>query len=545
MYLKSWCLFSAAAATYAPVNKHAMVQESVVVSADGVVRLASTQAGFWKTSKADFSALSEQVRSQQDNMDSKISQMITQQQSSGDSCHAQLYRFQNAMNMLHFQLNMTYSRETTLVEEISAQEAIIKDLEDRINKKHAEFEQRLHDCKVQKEEACRQFEMYSAELKELQQLGSSPVTPITLFQNLLKQAGRKGASKQLELLGMHSGASVAASVATRKLVSASRDLQACVARTGQHNIAALQLQQAPEETTAAPTTIEAHEVTGAEQSDRQFADTVTFSAEQCEAERKQLEETWRKSFLIIEDLVEETGATCNDDTCESSVEEERATTMPPLNTERSERIEVVRKAQMELVTEKEKLEDLESALGKLDQTTKQTEETCGEEELGSEYLEAVRSLVRKMRNCPGLSGAVFQIPTFRKMVDIGVKLMSDLDEVTDQMLQKACVDNAVAGEEDKTRAAKQSELDQRVISDLPETNTGDVPILGLCPTCEGAPHAAATSQHKRKCFRPGQGINSTVVSDDCLGNNVMVVCVADVSLEEHSAANTPETTVAP
>mmetsp|Transcript_14948 Transcript_14948/g.37889 ORF Transcript_14948/g.37889 Transcript_14948/m.37889 type:complete len:83 (+) Transcript_14948:79-327(+) len=82
--------------------------------------------------------------------------------------------------------------------------------------------------------------MYSAELKELQQLGSSPVTPISMFQSVIKQAAKKGggSSRQLELLGAVSSSS--ASLAARRLVTASRALQACVAKTGQHRLAALQ-----------------------------------------------------------------------------------------------------------------------------------------------------------------------------------------------------------------------------------------------------------------------------------------------------------------
>mmetsp|Transcript_92657 Transcript_92657/g.212197 ORF Transcript_92657/g.212197 Transcript_92657/m.212197 type:complete len:541 (-) Transcript_92657:166-1788(-) len=540
MFLKVLAGF-AAVADSRPLERQALVQETVTVAADGVIKLAAQQAGYWRSSKASMSALSAKVLAAQDSMDAKVTQMITAQQSADESCHSSLYRFQNAMNQLHFQLNMSYSVETTLVEEITAEEAIIKDLEERINKKHAEYEQRLKECAEAKAEACRQFEMYSAELKELQELGSSPVTPISMFQSVMKQASKKSTSRQLELLGVVSSSS--ASLAARRLVTASRAVQACIAKTGQRKLAALQLEQDPATTTVPPTTIEAHEATGAAESDRKFENTVTFSAEQCEEERAALEEQWRKSFLVIEDLVEETGAACHDTSCEDAVEEERATEMPPLNTERSERIETVRKAQIELVNEKEKLQDLESALSKLDQVTKETEETCQNEELGSEYLEAVRTLVKSMKNCPGLTGAVFEIPAFRKTVDLGVNLLADTDEATDAKLEQACKDAADAGDEDTIRAAKQSELDQRTISGLPETNTGAMSIVGLCPACVGDSHGAAVTGHKRKCFRAGGVINSTEVSNDCLGANVLAVCVVDLSLADHNAAKT--TTVAP
>mmetsp|Transcript_14859 Transcript_14859/g.37634 ORF Transcript_14859/g.37634 Transcript_14859/m.37634 type:complete len:151 (-) Transcript_14859:67-519(-) len=147
-----------------------------------------------------------------------------------------------------------------------------------------------------------------------------------------------------------------------------------------------------------------------------------------------------------------------------------------------------------------------------------------------------------MKNCPGLTGAVFEIPAFRKTVDLGVSLLSDTDEATDTKLEQACKDAADAGDEDTIRAAKQSELDQRTISGLPETNTEAMSIVGLCPACAGDTHSAAVTGHKRKCFRAGGVINSTEVSSDCLGANVVAVCVVDLSLADHNAA---KTTVAP
>jgi hypothetical protein len=542
MFLKVLALFDAAVAgTDVSVNSHAFLQESSLVSAEGVVSLASAQARYWLASKASMSALSARALAAQDTMDAQVTQMITSQQSAGESCHSSLYRFQNAMNHLHFQLNMSYSVETTLVEQITSEETIIKDLEERINRKHSEYEQRLAECSASKTESCRQYDMYSAELKELQELGSSPVSPVSLFQGLMKQASRKsGSSRQLELLGV--GSSTSASLHARRLVTASRTLQACLARSGQRQLSALQLEQAPT-TTSPPTTIEAHASVGAAESDRQFDNVVTFAPEQCEEERNALEEQWRKSFLVIEDLVEETGASCHDTTCEDAVEEERATEMPPLNQERSDRIDAVRRSQIQLMSEKEKLQDLESALSKLDQVARDTEDTCQNEELGSEYLESVRSLVRSMKNCPGLSGALFEIPKYRKTIDLGVSLLADSDEATDAKLQLACKNAADAGDEDSIRAAKQSELDQRVIADLPETNQGTLAILGLCPTCAGDPHAAAATGHKRRCFRPGAAINGTSVSTDCLPTNALALCVVDRSLAEHSAAQT--TTLSP
>mmetsp|Transcript_14208 Transcript_14208/g.31565 ORF Transcript_14208/g.31565 Transcript_14208/m.31565 type:complete len:550 (-) Transcript_14208:30-1679(-) len=539
MFLKVLACFGASVAAVGDVRPHALMQESVSVSSAGVIRLASAQAGYWRSAKTEMLALSAQTQAAQDDMDAKITTMITSQQSAGESCHSSLYRFQNAQNQLHFQLNMSYSVETTLVEEIAAEEAIIKDLEHRINTKHAEYEQRLKECAAMKEEACKQYEMYKEELKELQELGSSPVTPIALFQNLVKRATHKGgSSRQLELLGLAQG-STSATLATRRLMASSRALQACTAKSGTIKLAALQLdldQEPKTPPTQAPTTIAAHESVDAAESDRKFDNVVTFGPEQCELERKALEGQWRKSFLIIEDLVEETGATCLDTTCEDAVAEERATEMPPLNQERSDRIEKVRLAQHELTKEKEKLDDLESAMTKLERTVKETEETCGNEEVGSEYLESVRRLVKSMRKCPGLTGAVFEIPAFKLFANLGAQLLTAMDEDTDALMQAACKRAAAEGDKDSIRAATQPELDQRVVSGLPETNEVDFPLLGVCPACAGDAHGAASSGHKRKCFRPAAPINATGLSGDCLAKNIAVACLVDRSLAEHTAA---------
>eukprot|EP00451_Oxyrrhis_marina_P001433 CAMPEP_0204275526 /NCGR_PEP_ID=MMETSP0468-20130131/26156_1 /ASSEMBLY_ACC=CAM_ASM_000383 /TAXON_ID=2969 /ORGANISM="Oxyrrhis marina" /LENGTH=543 /DNA_ID=CAMNT_0051251883 /DNA_START=83 /DNA_END=1714 /DNA_ORIENTATION=+ len=534
----------AAAGSFHPRHTGLMEDTSAVVSSDGaVVDLARAQAAYWRTSKGAFAKLSEHTRMAQDNMNDAVTEMITAQESSGDSCHAALYRYRNTMNQLHFQLNMSYSKETTLVDAISAEEEIIKDLEHRINKKTAQFAKRLAECKARKEEACEQFEMYSAELQELQQLGSSPETPIGLFQSVIRQAARQP-GRQLQLLGLKSSA--AAATAARRVVTASRALQSCISKSGaKPAVAALQLSQPAETTTAVPvTTIEAHNSGGASESDRKFDHTVTFSPEQCEAERAELERTWRKSFLIIEDLVEETGETCNDNTCEETVEEERATQMPLLHEERSTRIETVRKAQKELTDEKANLEDLESALTKLTTTTEQTQEECGAMEKGSQYLEAVRDLLMKMKNCPGLSGAVFQIPAFKEIGELGIRPKLDTDAEIDAKMAEICTTaGTAAGEE--YRPAQQSELTQRVVENLPETNPKDVPILGVCPNCNGTAYQGSVTGHHRKCFKAGAGINTTGLSHDCSQQNVAVVCVADYSLAEHNANKEGTTTVAP
>mmetsp|Transcript_43309 Transcript_43309/g.114146 ORF Transcript_43309/g.114146 Transcript_43309/m.114146 type:complete len:543 (+) Transcript_43309:61-1689(+) len=527
-------VLAAGSATLHPSRHHVLAEQRAVVDSAGtVVSLAREQALFWRNSGKVMAELAAGMNATRAAVRGDVDAFINQQTSSGDACHAKAYRYSNLLNKLHSDANAAYAQEKTLVEMISGSEEQISDLEIRHERLEAQFKKRLEECKQQKEEACAQHEMYTKEAAELTAIGMSPSNPITLYQNVMHQAARRGA-KSLQLMGLHHHGNSAALV-TRRVVAAARTLQACLAKSG-HNgpLAALQLGRDP---------FDDREKVQAEVSDQKYKDTVTYSPEQCEEERIELEHAWRKAYVVVTGLVTDTGKECTSTTCEDTVEEQRNTDLPPIHAERTELVEKVRQAQKELQDVQEKVEQLDNSITKVQQQYESIQAQCGAVEEGSEYLEKVRKLLEELRLCPGLRTAVFTVPHFRLSVDVPIKLDTDDDDATDLKLQEACVRKAEGTEDNSTiRAANHTEIEQRLITGLPEKSTDQSSVMGRCPDCAGKNYPAAMSKHLRKCFKQGSTIDKNGTALDCgPTGHVLAICVVDLSLADHVAAQTDAT----
>uniref|UniRef100_A0A7S4GP02 Uncharacterized protein n=1 Tax=Oxyrrhis marina TaxID=2969 RepID=A0A7S4GP02_OXYMA len=493
-----------------------------------VLALAQAQARFWKASEG-LQRVSLAMNTSQEDTSAKVDEFLRNQVASDHSCHAKLYRYKNMLNHLHDDVNLVYSKEKALVETITIEEAVISDLETQIRNLVEEGKRKMKECKDAKAAACEQYETYSKELEELKQIGHSPTNPIALFQTVMSHA-RRG-HQHLELLGVKT--TTGAALATRRVVASSRALQECLSSLDSRpELSALQLSQDPPEE---------YKPTDEKVSEQKFDSTVTFGPKQCEKERKKLEDAWRHAYMTIEELVETNEAACNDDTCEAAVQAELDTALPPLHQERSERIDKVRQAQHDLVGVRNEMTTLENSLTKVEQATKTTQEECGAAEEGSEYLEKVRDLLDGMKRCPGLSGAVFEIPHFKSTAKVmSVDITKETDEELDAKLTAACKEGLPEETRNDTRAASQGELRQRLVANLPETNEENMPMYGICPGCRGAAYQGSVSGSFRRCFKPQAKIaGGKGESKDCNDGFVLAVCVSDLSLGEHQETKAP------
>mmetsp|Transcript_2662 Transcript_2662/g.5968 ORF Transcript_2662/g.5968 Transcript_2662/m.5968 type:complete len:536 (+) Transcript_2662:60-1667(+) len=526
---------SCAAARLHP--SQALAEQHVFVdSAGAVLSLARAQSAYWKTASVAVAVLNQT----QPTTVGAVDAYINTQTDSDESCHAKVYRFSVLLNKLHGEVNLAYSEEKTLVETISSAETTITDLEVRITTLTEMYEKKKSECVNVREEGCKLYAQYSEELKELIAIGKSPASPIAVYQTLVTQASRRGAGRALQLVGMR-GAGSGAAIATRRVVSNSRALQACLARLGLEKEGVAQLQRQVQEPFDDRIKVDA------EVSDQKYADTVTMNPEKCEEERKELEYSWRKAFMVVESLANQTSYDCNSTECEESIEAQKAAELPMLHEERSTKIDEVREAQKQLEVVKEQLEGLETSLKKVEDTAARTEQECGSMEQGSKYLQAVRDILKQLKLCPGLPGATFRIAHFRAYADVEVKLKLEADTATDQKMMEACK-RKVADESDKVRAANHTEILERVIDGLPEINDQRDPVMGICKgeDCVGQTYPGATSGHLRSCFREQVELNINGTSDGCGPDiHVMAVCVVDLTYEEHVAAGDATTTAAP
>mmetsp|Transcript_92494 Transcript_92494/g.211744 ORF Transcript_92494/g.211744 Transcript_92494/m.211744 type:complete len:555 (-) Transcript_92494:33-1697(-) len=528
-------VFGASAAVLRSGSLSGSLDQVEVEANRPVLALAQAQARFWKDSGA-LQRVSLAMNTSQTDTAEKVDEFLRNQVASDHTCHAKLYRYKNMLNHLHEDVNLVYSKEKALVETITIEEAVISDLQTQIQHVVEEGKRKMKECKDAKAAACAEFETYSKELEELKQIGHSPTNPIALFQTVVKHA-RRG-RHQIELLGMK--ATTGAALATRRVVASSRALQECLAGLETRpQLSALQLSQ--------DTTTTEYVPSGETVSDHQFDSTVTFGPQECERERKKLEDAWRHAYMTIEELVETNEATCKDDTCEATVQAELDTALPPLHTERSERIDKVRLAQHELVGVRSEMTALENSLTKLEKATKTTQEACGAAEEGSEYLEKVRDLLQGMKRCPGLSGAVFEIPHFKSVAKVlSVDITKDTDEQLDAKLMAACKEGLPEATRNDTRAASQGELRQRLVANLPEGNEEDMPLYGVCPGCQGEAYQGAVSGSYRRCFPPQAKVaGGKGESKQCNDGFVLAVCVSDLSLGEHQETKAPAQEQAP
>jgi len=505
-----------AAATAEVLQEDSLDLLQTSMRCDMVQNLAAEQTAFWKHQSHELSLAAVSLNATQKGTERDVDQFLRDQQDSSRTCHAKLYRYRNMLNHLHEDVNLVYSKERALVESIQAEEAVIGDLVNRIKHVVADAKKKKKECKEQKEEACKQRDTYSLELKELKQVGQSPTQPLALFQTVLRRVKRSSSTTHLE-----GHQHVKASMSARHLANFHRDFQACVATHGGEDFSLLQLEQEPED----------FEPTGETVSEHKHADTVTFSEKKCTHEKKKLESAWRKAFMTIEDLFDSSNQQCDDDSCEKAADTELETLLPPMHQEQADRIKNIRLAQHELVSVRADMEVLEKSMKKTEEATKDVQKECGELKKGSKYLEEVRSLIQNLKRCPGTAGAAFRVPHYQ-----GVAVVTDLDVIGstwkefDERLTAACKDAAPEGDKEDTRAATQTELRGKLVNDLPKKNLEKAALYGTCPGCRGVEYQGAVDGRLRRCFKSGAQMCCKGESKDCKENLGYAVCVLDKPL---------------
>mmetsp|Transcript_98050 Transcript_98050/g.261804 ORF Transcript_98050/g.261804 Transcript_98050/m.261804 type:complete len:681 (+) Transcript_98050:103-2145(+) len=519
MFVKAAAVFSGTAAGFGHLktntNDHLELLQ-VGVQCEAVQSLAAQQTSYWRESQEQLALASTAVNASAQGVQEDVDEFLRQQQGPATTCHAKLYRYRNMLNHLHDDVNLVYSKEKALVQTIQTEEAVIDDLNRRIKSVVEKGKKKMAECKQAREESCKEQETYAAELKELKQIGHSPAQPLGLFQTVMKRA-RRATSNRFTGVGSNQAA-----LNARSLLSAHRELQACMASTPGASVALLQLEQ-PDD----------FEPTGEEVSEQKFADTITFGEKECNRARVKLEQAWRKSFMSIEDLFDTSRAACEDDSCEKAVEAELETTLPPMHQEQADRIKTIRLAQHELVGVRSEMETLEKTLKKVEIATKEAQDECGALEKGSKYLEEVRELIQGMKRCPGTIGAAFTIPEFQRTAMLTDFDVTSLDQKElDAKLTEACKAASPEHDKDDVRAATALELKGRLVDNLPHVNTESIPLYGTCPGCHGEQYAGAAAGRLRRCFKKDAKVCCKGESKDCNGGMALAVCVIDRSLAE-------------
>mmetsp|Transcript_50530 Transcript_50530/g.110561 ORF Transcript_50530/g.110561 Transcript_50530/m.110561 type:complete len:607 (+) Transcript_50530:278-2098(+) len=439
------------------------------------------------------------VSSVADDVDEFLRQMMAPEK----ACHSKLLRYRTLLNHLHKETNLVYSSERALVETITSEEAVIGDLQARIQLLVSEGDKKLKTCQRQRQESCDQHQMYSLELKELKQIGKAPRAPLALFQTVMTRARRPGSQ-----FGRRDHVA-SASLHARRMVSHHRNLQACISSS-----------QVPDPVL--------------QQQDLRASNGR--KEDKCHRERAKLEESWKNAFMVMQKLAESSGDACVDDSCEEAVHAQLNYDLPVIHQERADHIKNVRQAQHDLVEVRHRMELLDGSLEKAEAATKEAQEECGTVAQGSKYLEQVRSLIQNMKQCPGLAGPAFTIPRFHSVVDLSsFDVLGSSEKELDAELNAACKSAAPEDEQDAVRAATHTELRGRLIDNLPKLNTGSLPIFGSCPGCRGEKYGAANSGRLRRCFQPGSKLCCKGEVLQCKEKRVTAVCVLERSVVQRDS----------
>lgn len=148
-------------------------------------------------------------------------------------------------------------------------------------------------------------------------------------------------------------------------------------------------------------------------------------------------------------------------------------------------------------------------------------------------LGKIRDAIHILGLCPGLGRPEFKIPVWTgTWVTAEIPCSSMTDAKVDEVLNGLCAKQVQEGR--PARAAECSEIEEKTIENMPTTNTARVPLLALCPNCEGDDDAVSgihtVAGHQRKCWDPEVDLCQTTARRSCATGLKAVLCVYDRSM---------------
>jgi len=245
--------------------------------------------------------------------------------------------------------------------------------------------------------------------------------------------------------------------------------------------------------------------------------------EQCEAEKKILEETYVKTYVELSRLKDEYNELANSTACEDNVESLYKSKKTPLQEDIDQLIKDIDAKVSDLEKLRPRLDRATTAEKELRKHIATLTEECAQLPETVSNLDKVRDAIEALSKCPGLSRVQFSLPKWTgTYVSLGLKAKTMTDEEQDEALNAACAEAAKG-----SRAAEVAEIEEQTVEGIPETNTADLPLIGTCPNCAGDEALDFVSGHKRICFRQGKDLSHEGRSSNCASGKKAVLCVTD------------------
>lgn len=138
-------------------------------------------------------------------------------------------------------------------------------------------------------------------------------------------------------------------------------------------------------------------------------------------------------------------------------------------------------------------------------------------------LDKVRDAIHALSECPGLSRVQFEVPKWiGKWVTFDQDATSMTDEKQDAAMKAAC--NAAA---EGSRPAEVGEIEEQTVDQMPEENTAEEPLIGVCPNCDGDKGDSYASGHARICWNAGEKLAHESKNTACGVGLKAIMCVMD------------------
>jgi len=247
------------------------------------------------------------------------------------------------------------------------------------------------------------------------------------------------------------------------------------------------------------------------------------SPEECKKEKKNLEETYVKTYVELSRLKDEYNELANSTACEDNVESLHNSKKTPIQEKIDGLIKDIDEKVRELQNLRPRLESATEAETELRKHIGTLTEECTQLPETVSNLDKVRDAIEALSKCPGLSRVQFSLPKWiGTWVSFDFSAKDITDEEQDKVMNAACAEAAKG-----TRAAEVGEIAEQTVEGIPEANTADLPVIGTCPHCQGDEATDFPSGHKRICWKQGNEFSSKAKSTNCAVGKKALLCVSD------------------
>jgi len=251
----------------------------------------------------------------------------------------------------------------------------------------------------------------------------------------------------------------------------------------------------------------------------------------CQEELEILQKVYIKTYVDLARLIQqyEEQTTEGYEANKQAIEDQCRDRRDPIQNDASNLAQQVSEKVKTLEELRPKLEDALEAYHKLREQVEKLSGQCKALPETITDLDKVRDAIKALSLCPGLDKARLIVPKWTgRFVDFDEPSAKLSDDDFDAMMLQACIKSFGGEYPDKViRAASVAEIAAGAVLELPTNYTGETPLIGPCPGCEGKEDDTTTSGHLRACWKPGAELTNKDRYLNCNEGLKSIACVID------------------